>query len=449
MTERKGSLSSVTSARPKAEERVFRHIYQNELQQMMYVFGEVKEPLPEVTRLMEEIVRKHTIELIANAVTVARKRLSRYVMVDDVVFLIRQDRAKVNRVKDYLGWKDVRKNVKEDGGGGGADDIMGDEEGMQAEVAMKMKKRIRFSWEYVKEFSDLLEDDSEDEDEEDIEAYRESLVRLKTADDMTRNMTAAEYIFYSECRTASFTHRKSKRFREWTGMSSIVDSKPNDDIIDVFGFLAHEMVRKLTEKALLLKRRWDEAEAAALAANQTTSATAASQAEADAEAAAEEAAAAYTTRSKRSRRRKRKKSPSPARTATATSLAPAAAAEEQKDDNAVDHTLADIEEQVYQVPGGLFGLREAPLPAIAAAATDGDATSSAAVDAATASIAPAAVNTDKNKDAIKTTATPAPFRIRATPLRVEDIREALRLLEDGGYIINSFQPGVHSKTRPF
>ncbi|KNE63129.1 hypothetical protein AMAG_08292, partial [Allomyces macrogynus ATCC 38327] len=216
---------------------------------MMYVFGEVQDALPEVTMLAEEIVQRHVTELIAKASAVARKRSSRFVTVDDVVFLIRHDRAKVNRLKDYLSWKDLRKNVKEDAN---IDNDIGEEEA--PESTGRTKKRVKFNWEVVKEYTDLLEDDSEDEDEEDIEAYRDSLIRLKAADDVTRNMTQSEYMFYSECKTASFTHRKAKRFREWTSMAALMDSKPNDDFIDVIGFLCYELVRKLTETALLVKR---------------------------------------------------------------------------------------------------------------------------------------------------------------------------------------------------
>ncbi|KNE62124.1 hypothetical protein AMAG_07370 [Allomyces macrogynus ATCC 38327] len=223
--------------------------YQTEIQQMMYVFGEVQDALPEVTMLAEEIVQRHVTELIAKASAVARKRASRFITVDDVVFLIRHDRAKVNRLKDYLSWKDLRKNVKEDAN---IDNDIGEEEA--PESTGRTKKRVKFNWEVVKEYTDLLEDDSEDEDEEDIEAYRDSLIRLKAADDVTRNMTQSEYMFYSECKTASFTHRKAKRFREWTSMTSLMDSKPNDDFIDVIGFLCYELVRKLTETALLVKR---------------------------------------------------------------------------------------------------------------------------------------------------------------------------------------------------
>lgn len=122
---------------------------------------------------------------------------------------------------------------------------------------------IKLPWELVNQFSDVIvrsfnaDDDSEDEDE--LEAYNDSIQRLKDADDVTRAMTREEYVHYSECRQASFTYRKSKRFREWANMSSFVEVKPNDDIVDSLGFLTYEMVSKLTMTAIKIKRDLMEA----------------------------------------------------------------------------------------------------------------------------------------------------------------------------------------------
>lgn len=67
-------------------------------------------------------------------------------------------------------------------------------------------------------------------------------------------MTKEEYVHYSECRQASFTYRKSKKFRDWANMSAFVEVKPNDDIVDSLGFLTYEMVSKLTLTAIKIKR---------------------------------------------------------------------------------------------------------------------------------------------------------------------------------------------------
>lgn len=48
---------------PKQEKSRYR--YQSEIQQMMFVFGEVADPLPETTMLVEDIVRSQVIEIVS------------------------------------------------------------------------------------------------------------------------------------------------------------------------------------------------------------------------------------------------------------------------------------------------------------------------------------------------------------------------------------------------
>lgn len=84
-----------------------------------------------------------------------------------------------------------------------------------------------------------------------------TIARLKHADERTKNMTKDEYVHYSECRQASFTFRKAKRFRDWAGFGIVTDSKPNDDIVDILGFLTFEIVQTLTEEALKVKAEED------------------------------------------------------------------------------------------------------------------------------------------------------------------------------------------------
>lgn len=43
----------------------------------------------------------------------AARRGSRHLAVEDLLFLIRHDRTKVNRLRTYLSWKDVRQKVKD------------------------------------------------------------------------------------------------------------------------------------------------------------------------------------------------------------------------------------------------------------------------------------------------------------------------------------------------
>jgi len=41
-------------------------------------------------------------------------RNARYLTIEDVIYLIRDDRARVNRLRTYLSWKEVRKTARKE-----------------------------------------------------------------------------------------------------------------------------------------------------------------------------------------------------------------------------------------------------------------------------------------------------------------------------------------------
>lgn len=225
----------------------------------MFVSGETGEPSAETTGIVEDIVRGQVIEMLTQSAILAHRRGSRAISTDDLIFLIRHDKAKVSRLRTYLSWKDVRKSAKgddKDGAGGDADIL----EEAGDPVKMRQKKvKIGLPWEVASYFSEQVPEREEDEDEDEMEANAATLQRLKNADERTRGMTRDEYVHWSECRQASFTFRKGKRFREWAGFGTVIDTKPNDDIVDILGFLTFEIVQTLTEEALKVKEAEDRA----------------------------------------------------------------------------------------------------------------------------------------------------------------------------------------------
>lgn len=251
---------------------------------MMFVLGEATEPPVETTSLIEDIVRGQVIEILVQATRTAAYRGTKSIAPEDVIFLIRHDTAKVNRLRTYLSWKDVRKNAKDQESGGAELLIEGDagaaggatatgagaasggsQAGAQGNELSKMlsrykKSKIRLPWELQFMFSEqYMETNEEAElvDDDEKAATMASLKRLKMADDRTRNMTKEEYVHWSECRQASFTFRKAKRFREWARIGQLCDSRPNDDVIDILGFLTFEIVCSLTEEAMAIKNLED------------------------------------------------------------------------------------------------------------------------------------------------------------------------------------------------
>ncbi|CAL5866741.1 uncharacterized protein PFLUO_LOCUS951 [Penicillium psychrofluorescens] len=249
-------------------ESFFEEMLADLIQKMMFVSGETAEPSAETTTLIEEITRQQVIEILSRSTQLATRRGVRSISTDDLIFLIRHDKAKVSRLRTFLSWKDVRKNVKDsdDKGGGDAadfaaadDTIAGGVAGPQDMAAKPKNKRAKvgLAWDVNSFYSIQVPEREDEEDEEEEEQNYATLQRLAAADERTKYMTREEYVFWSECRQASFTYRKSKRFREWAGFGIVTESKPNDDIVDILGFLTFEIVQTLTEEALKVKERED------------------------------------------------------------------------------------------------------------------------------------------------------------------------------------------------
>ncbi|TAQ91023.1 hypothetical protein B7494_g620 [Chlorociboria aeruginascens] len=249
----------------KRGQKEFKEMLNFFTRQMMYVSGETAEASGETTGMIEEIVRQQVIEMLRQCTDQATRRGSRSISTDDLIFLIRHDQAKVSRLRTFLSWKDVRKNVKDsDDKGGEADLGAGDEPGGAAaagpvvDTAKKNKKaKVGLPWEVPSLYSQEVPEREDEEDEDEEEMNYATLQRLKKADERTKAMTKEEYVTWSEYRQASFTFRKGKRFREWAGFGVVTDSKPNDDIVDILGFLTFEIVQTLTEEALKVKEQED------------------------------------------------------------------------------------------------------------------------------------------------------------------------------------------------
>lgn len=243
--------------------------YRVEIQQMMFVLGESNDQPVETTSIIEDIVRGQVIDILMESTKLAGLRGTRSIIPEDVIFLIRHDKAKVNRLRTYLSWKDVRKNAKDQESGGPESLIENDAGAAGAatggvpgasdtsKMLTKYKKsKIRLPWELQFMFSEQhleTSEEAEQVDDDEKAATLASLKRLKMADDRTRNMTKEEYVHWSECRQASFTFRKAKRFREWAQIGQLCESRPHDDVIDILGFLTFEMVCSLTEEAMEVK----------------------------------------------------------------------------------------------------------------------------------------------------------------------------------------------------
>lgn len=189
---------------------------------MMFVYGEVADPLDTTSCLVEDIVRNQLDQIIKLSTQQSSRRGNRYLAAEDLIFAMRHDRDKTSRLRTFLSWKDVRRNAKDDKIEK-VDQLVEDDIDTNVQEKTRKKARVKFTWDSLYTMANILSDDEdEEEDEEEKAAYLDQADRLLAADTMTQSMSKDEYIYYSECRQASFTYKKSKKFREFVDMSKYI-----------------------------------------------------------------------------------------------------------------------------------------------------------------------------------------------------------------------------------
>lgn len=199
---------------------------------------------------------------LTTANDLASRRGSRVFSNNDLLFQFRHDPARMSRLRTNLAWRAVRKTVRDSEDDGGAELAVLDDPSaaapdspMNPALISKHAKipPVPLPWDITTFFSEQAPDSVAAEDEEDQD-HVTALERLRKADEITKGMTLDEYNIWSEYRRSSFTWRKTKRFREWSGLGVIAEHKPTDDVQDILGFLICEMVMKLTDEALVVQR---------------------------------------------------------------------------------------------------------------------------------------------------------------------------------------------------
>ncbi|OHW99146.1 hypothetical protein CSPAE12_02153 [Colletotrichum incanum] len=168
--------------------------------------------------------------------------------------------ARIERLRTFLTWKAIRKTVKDSDDKEGFVDEADLNDGAvagpadDAPVSRAKFPTVSFPWDISSVFSEHVAEVSQD-DLMDITSSEAALEKLRKNDERTRDMTVAEYATWSEYRHASLTYRKAKRFRDWCGLGVIAENKPNDDVMDILGFLTSEMVQDLTAEALRIQEQ--------------------------------------------------------------------------------------------------------------------------------------------------------------------------------------------------
>ncbi|KAI5191952.1 transcription initiation protein SPT3 [Nematocida sp. AWRm77] len=180
--------------------------YQHEIKAMMYACGDVRVPEKDSSLYLEQIVHVQMKMILEKAYEISKIRGSKIVSIEDVIFVLRKNPSRIKKLSNYIMFKDIRNKVNKD----------------VVKLDTSHSVKLKYSWLPADIYT--REDDLKD--------------RLLAVDKITENMTKEEYLDFTECRQASFTFRKVRKFKEFLNS----DYKVKEDTVDILGFVACEVV---------------------------------------------------------------------------------------------------------------------------------------------------------------------------------------------------------------
>ncbi|ESO93279.1 hypothetical protein LOTGIDRAFT_119719 [Lottia gigantea] len=208
-----------------------------------YGFGDCKKPLHDSASLIQDIVHQQLVNLLHQASEVASTRNSRFISIEDIVFLMRKDKVKLRRLLRYMKVKDTKAMLLRS---------VGTEDNEEIAQPVPTYKRRKVCYDFLSsidqtgELVALFDDESVDEIKHE---------RLMRAELQSRNLDTKSYTEFCEARQAGFSKKyKFQRFKEWIMAGINLDIKPNLHALEVVSYLAYETVAEIVDLALLVKQ---------------------------------------------------------------------------------------------------------------------------------------------------------------------------------------------------
>jgi transcription initiation factor TFIID subunit 13 len=93
-----------------------KRIFQNEIRQMLYGFGDARQPRRDTAELLEDLLREYLTAVVQRCIETANTRGRKYPDVSDLRFLLRKDLRKLRRVNYLVAMKEVIDETTRRGG---------------------------------------------------------------------------------------------------------------------------------------------------------------------------------------------------------------------------------------------------------------------------------------------------------------------------------------------
>lgn len=219
--------------------------YIHDIRQMMHGFGDSSEPLFESAKIIEDVVLQQMKAIIRKALEIADRRAgqlskkSNIINAEDLIFLLRKDKMKLQRLLKYLEIKEL---------GGSAQKILINDTPQSVidhEQMDSTKKKLPFQifLEQIDNTGELLENSSTMD-----YIKRRRCIR---ADIATRSMDEMRYMKYSKARRVSFVNKSRHKFSDWIGLDDITFTK---QAYTILSYLAYETVAQIIDLTFIIRQ---------------------------------------------------------------------------------------------------------------------------------------------------------------------------------------------------
>ncbi|XP_029173362.1 transcription initiation protein SPT3 homolog [Nylanderia fulva] len=219
---------------------------EEDIRLMMHGFGDSSEPLFESAKIIEDIVLQQMKAILKRACEIADRRAghlskkSNIINGEDLIFLLRKDKVKLQRLLKYL-------EIKEFGGSAQKMLINDTPQGIiDHEQIDSAKKKVPFKTflEQIDNTGELLENSSTMD-----YIKRRRCIR---ADIATRSMDEMNYMKYSKARRVSFVNKNRYKFSDWIGLDG--DITVSKQAYTILSYLAYETVAQIIDLTFLVRQ---------------------------------------------------------------------------------------------------------------------------------------------------------------------------------------------------
>ncbi|KAF6018360.1 hypothetical protein EB796_023331 [Bugula neritina] len=216
-----------TPLSPKSRSTLF-----SDVKLLMHGYGDVSSPISESVELVVSILKQQTFQLVCHLADVCNLRETTSITQDEILFLFRNNKAKLQRLLNHVKAKELRSTINKD---------------VETTAVEPSGKRLKLCENFL---SSLGSVGRASEEVMDVGRQR----RLVRQDLMTRTMSEDSYMKYHEARQVNLGKKlKSAKVRELLFGDIEKHYKISPFALELLAYCMHETIAEIVDLAISLK----------------------------------------------------------------------------------------------------------------------------------------------------------------------------------------------------